>query len=157
MHATSSDISHLGKYWKVVFKLLWYIVQNCTIFGFISLFCLAYTLYILFPWVWMRKLCPNLDKEDALETILEVPIPEEMFNNMGNNVALRCQNMQQWMKAQTSDKWSSPVILGRINELRFLLYHVGSPLIPLQVHIDNINRPVRDSSIVSCCLIHSFL
>ncbi|XP_021757600.1 uncharacterized protein LOC110722633 [Chenopodium quinoa] len=95
----------------------------------------------------MRKLCPNLDKEDALETILEVPIPEEMFNSMGNNVALRCQNMQQWMKAQTSDKWSSPVILGRINELRFILYHIGAPLIPLQVHIDKISRPVRDNSI----------
>ncbi|KAL2905577.1 Leukemia inhibitory factor receptor, partial [Bienertia sinuspersici] len=95
----------------------------------------------------MRKLCPNLDKEDALETILEVPIPEEMFNNMGNNVTLRCQNMQQWMKAQTSDKWSSPVLLGRVNELRFILHHVGSPLIPLQIHIDKIGRPVKDSSI----------
>ncbi|CAA2961515.1 Hypothetical predicted protein [Olea europaea subsp. europaea] len=37
----------------------------------------------------MRKLCPNLDKEDGLETVLEVPIPEEMFNKMGSNAALR--------------------------------------------------------------------
>ena len=90
-----------------------------------------------------------MDREDALDTILEVPIPEEMFNNMGNNLASRCQTMQQWMKAQSSDKWSSPVILGQVNELRFILHHIGSPLIPLPVHIDNISRPVKDSSIVS--------
>ncbi|KAI4325486.1 hypothetical protein MLD38_030880 [Melastoma candidum] len=98
----------------------------------------------------MRRLCPNIDQEDGLETILEVPIPEEMFTSMGNNVAVRMQNMLAWMKAQASDKWSSPIIAARINELRFLLYLVGSPLIPLQVYLDNsIHRPVRNSSIES--------
>lgn len=97
----------------------------------------------------MKKLCPNIDKEDGLETVLEVPIPEEMFTSMGSNVQLRLQNMMTWMKAQTSDKWSAPVIAGRLNELRFLLYLVGSPLIPLQVQLGHsIHRPVRDSSIV---------
>lgn len=98
----------------------------------------------------MRTLCPNFEREDALETVLEVPIPEEMFNSMGSNVALRWQNMSTWMKAQTSDKWSSPIIAGRYNELSFLLFIVGSPLIPLQVQVDSsVPRPVRHSSIVS--------
>lgn len=97
----------------------------------------------------MRKLCPNIDKEDGLETVLEVPIPEEMFTSMGSNVELRWQNMLTWMKAQTSDKWSQPVIAGRINELRFLLYMVGSPLIPLQVQLGHsVHKPVKDCSIV---------
>ncbi|XP_040370624.1 uncharacterized protein LOC112183726 isoform X1 [Rosa chinensis] len=97
----------------------------------------------------MRKLCPNIDRDDGLETVLEVPIPEEMFTSMGSNVTLRWQNMLTWMKAQTSDKWSAPVIAGRFNELRFLLYLVGSPLIPLQVQLGHsVHRPVRDSSIV---------
>ncbi|KAK1363589.1 Spindle assembly abnormal protein 6 [Heracleum sosnowskyi] len=96
----------------------------------------------------MRTLCPNFEREDALETVLEVPIPEEMFNSMGSNVALRWQNMSTWMKAQTSDKWSSPIIAGRYNELSFLLFIVGSPLIPLQVQVDSsVPRPVRHSSI----------
>ncbi|KAH7864549.1 hypothetical protein Vadar_030877 [Vaccinium darrowii] len=96
----------------------------------------------------MRKLCPNFDREDGLETVLEVPIPEEMFTSMGSNVALRWQNMATWMKAQTSDKWSSPIIAGRYNELSFLLYIVGSPLIPLQVQLDHsLHHPVRHSSI----------
>lgn len=99
----------------------------------------------------MRKLCPNFDREDGhgLETVLEVPIPEEMFTSMGSNIALRWQNMSTWMKAQTSDKWSSPIIAGRYNELSFLLYSIGSPLIPLQVHLDHsIHRPVKHASIV---------
>lgn len=97
----------------------------------------------------MRKLCPNFDRENGLETVLEVPIPEEMFTSMGSNVALRWQNMATWMKAQTSDKWASPIIAGRYNELSFLLYIVGSPLIPLQVQVDHsIHRPVKHASIV---------
>jgi len=96
----------------------------------------------------MRKLCPNIEKEDGLETVLEVPIPEEMFKSMGNNTAMRFQNMLTWMKAQTSDKWSAPIIAGRLNELRFLLNLVGSPLIPLQVQLGHsVHRPVKDCSI----------
>ncbi|XP_028760395.1 uncharacterized protein LOC114719103 [Neltuma alba] len=96
----------------------------------------------------IRRLCPNLEKEDGLETVLEVPIPEEMFASMGSNVALRWQNMLTWMKAQTADKLASPIFAKRLNELRFLLYLVGSPLIPLQVQLGHsIHRPVRDCSI----------
>ncbi|KAK6922743.1 Protein of unknown function DUF620 [Dillenia turbinata] len=97
----------------------------------------------------MRKVFPNFDKEDGLETVLEVPIPEEMFASMGENVALRCQNMLTWMRAQTADKFASPVFTGRFNQLRFILYVVGSPLIPLQIQVDNavIQRRIKDSSI----------
>jgi len=97
----------------------------------------------------MRKLCPNIDREDGLETVLEIPIPEEMYTNMGSNAELRWQNMLTWMRAQTSDKLSQPVIAARINELRFLLYMVGSPLIPLQVQVGHsVHKPVKDCSIV---------
>ncbi|KAL1316397.1 hypothetical protein HN51_068591 [Arachis hypogaea] len=96
----------------------------------------------------LRRLCPNIDKDDGLETVLEIPIPEEMFATMGSNVTVRWQNMLTWMKAQTEDKLSSPAVSARLNELRFLLYLVGSPLIPLQVQLGHsIHRPVRDSSI----------
>ncbi|KAJ6413121.1 hypothetical protein OIU84_006014 [Salix udensis] len=74
----------------------------------------------------MRKLCPNIDKEDGLETVLEIPIPEEMYASMGSNAELRWQNMLAWMRAQTSSKRSQPIIAARINELRFLLYMQAS-------------------------------
>ncbi|KAL5168553.1 putative polyol transporter 6 [Glycine soja] len=94
------------------------------------------------------RLCPNINKEDGLETVLEIPIPEEMFSTMGNNVALRWQNMLTWMKAQTEDKLATPTVASRLNELRFLLYLVGCPLIPLQVQLGHsVHRPVRDCSI----------
>ncbi|XP_037491833.1 uncharacterized protein LOC105643859 isoform X2 [Jatropha curcas] len=71
-----------------------------------------------------------------------------MYNSMGSNKTLRWHNMLAWMKAQTSDKWSQPVIAARINELRFLLYMVGSPLIPLQVQVGHsVHKPVKDCSI----------
>ncbi|XP_071703643.1 uncharacterized protein [Rutidosis leptorrhynchoides] len=96
----------------------------------------------------MRVLCPNVDREDALETVLDVPIPEEMFTAMGTTVALRWQNMATWMRAQTLDKWSSPVIANRYNELSFLLYTLGCPLLPLQIQLDDsATRSIRNSSI----------
>ncbi|KAJ7966742.1 DUF620 family protein [Quillaja saponaria] len=95
----------------------------------------------------MRKLCPNFDKEDGLETVLEVPIPEEMFANMGSNAALRWQNLRSLMKAQSADK-SSHLSAGSNNEFMALLKLVGSPLIPLQVHTDQaLTRPIKDCSI----------
>ncbi|KAF7828835.1 DUF620 family protein [Senna tora] len=96
----------------------------------------------------LRRLCPNIENDESLETILEIPIPEEMFANMGSNVALRWQNMLTWMKGKTPDKLASPVFNARLNELRFLLYLAGSPLIPLQIQLGHsIHFPVRDSSI----------
>ena len=103
----------------------------------------------------MRKLCPNFDKENGLETVLEVPIPEEMFTSMGSNAALRWQNLRALMKAQSSEnKLHSSSIShlssGSNSEFMALLKLVGSPLIPLQVQPGNaLTRPIKDGSIVS--------
>lgn len=95
----------------------------------------------------MRKLCPNYEREDGLETVLEVPIPEEMYNNMGSNPALRCHNMQMLMKSHGPDK-PAPSLTGRNAELQLLLNVVGSPLIPLPVYSDQtVNRRINDRSI----------
>ncbi|XWS33744.1 hypothetical protein CRYUN_Cryun22dG0109700 [Craigia yunnanensis] len=64
-----------------------------------------------------------------------------------SSIQVHLANMLTWMKAQSSDKWSQPVVAGRINELRFLLYLVGSPLIPLQVKITASEFHQGDSSI----------
>ncbi|XP_068649073.1 uncharacterized protein [Aristolochia californica] len=94
----------------------------------------------------MKKLCPNFDREDGLETVLEVPIPDEMLANMGSNNALRWQNMRMLMKSQGTDK--SPGNAGRNAELLLLLNVVGSPLIPLPIQTDQApTRPIKDCSI----------
>ncbi|XP_010265833.1 PREDICTED: uncharacterized protein LOC104603487 [Nelumbo nucifera] len=97
----------------------------------------------------MRKLCPNFEREDALETVLEVPIPEEMFASMGGTAAVRWQNMYNWMKSQCADKLdSAPPLGGRSAELQVLLNVVGSPLIPVQVQTETtVSRPIKNCSI----------
>ncbi|KAK6939448.1 Protein of unknown function DUF620, partial [Dillenia turbinata] len=97
----------------------------------------------------MRKLCPNFDNEDGLETVLEVPIPEEMFNRMGNSGSVRWQTMRDWLNAKSAEKSLSRFsAAGSNNEFMLLLKLVGSPLIPVQVILDHsISRPIKDSSI----------
>ncbi|CAA2976427.1 Hypothetical predicted protein [Olea europaea subsp. europaea] len=98
----------------------------------------------------MRKLCPNLDKEDGLETVLEVPIPEEMFNKMGSNAALRWRTMRNLMKAQRAIDISGhhPAATSGNDQFMLLLKLVGSAFIPYQVQTDHaVTLPVKDGSI----------
>ncbi|XP_031114702.1 uncharacterized protein LOC116018833 [Ipomoea triloba] len=74
----------------------------------------------------MRTLCPNLDREDGLETVLEVPIPEEMFPASKNK---SWQTMKCWMRPQTEK--SGPG--GRSAEIQLLLSVVGAPLVPIPI------------------------
>ncbi|KAL7229040.1 hypothetical protein ACSBR2_007690 [Camellia fascicularis] len=83
----------------------------------------------------MRTLCPNLDREDGLETVLEVPIPEETFTN-SNNKNKSWQNMKGWVKPYTDRSSSSPpsIFGGSQNaEIQLLLGVIGAPLIPLPI------------------------
>lgn len=98
----------------------------------------------------MRKLCPNFYREDGLETVLEVPIPEEMLFCVENSTSDLWQNLRSIMKTQSPDK-SSHLASSSNNEFMALLKLVGSPLIPVQVQSDQtlLTRPLRDCSIVS--------
>lgn len=90
----------------------------------------------------MRILCPNYDREDSLDTILEIPIQDDMFaSNTGGG---RLQTLAVWVKSQAANSNS-----GRNAELQLLLNVVGSPLIPCPVPVDQgITRSIRDCSIV---------
>ncbi|KAH8501471.1 hypothetical protein H0E87_016319 [Populus deltoides] len=95
----------------------------------------------------MRKLCPNFDREDGLETVLEVPIPEEMFtsNKHGNR---SWQNMKAWMRPH-SERSMTTLFGGKNTEIQLLLGVVGAPLIPLQIRCDHqfINCNIKDQPI----------
>ncbi|KAF9620303.1 hypothetical protein IFM89_011038 [Coptis chinensis] len=97
----------------------------------------------------MRKLCPNFDREDGLETVLEVPIPDQVFASMGTNTANQSLNMHQWIKNQSMAKLTAPEAnAGRNAELHLLLNVVGSPLIPIQVQLDHpVSYTFKDCSI----------
>lgn len=108
----------------------------------------------------MRKLCPNVDQENALETVLEVPIPEEMYNGP-------IPEMQAWLKSQAFDKASETDAcvtldsngpsrparqMARISEIHMLMV-LGTPLIPCAIPHDRaFSRSIHDRSIVRTSL-----
>ncbi|TYH87692.1 hypothetical protein ES332_D01G136700v1 [Gossypium tomentosum] len=94
----------------------------------------------------IRKTCPipNLHNQDGLETVLEVPILEEMYTQLGTDAALL-----PWlnMRALMNDNISSTPHLQAKSDTEFLalLKIVGAPLIPFQVHLLNytLSSPLR--------------
>ncbi|KAL2227465.1 uncharacterized protein LOC105160989 [Sesamum indicum] len=87
----------------------------------------------------MRTLCPNLVRDDVLETVLEVPVPEEIFVS-GKHKSWR--SIKSWLTRPHIEKGS--VSAGRDVEIQFLLGVIGAPLIPLPVRCD---RTVNDHNI----------
>ncbi|KAJ6717985.1 hypothetical protein OIU79_006008 [Salix purpurea] len=96
----------------------------------------------------MRKLCPNLDREDGLDTVLEVPIPEEMFASNKHGSYRSWQNMKAWMRPQ-NERSMTALFGGKNTEIQLLLGVVGAPLIPLPILCDHqfINRNIKDHPI----------
>ncbi|CAM0872448.1 unnamed protein product [Alopecurus aequalis] len=84
----------------------------------------------------MRKLCPNLERDDALDTVLEVPIPEEMFSGGGGSRGSKfgCTSVKAWMRSHAADRSGAgePCSMSR-GELQLMLGVIGAPLIPLPV------------------------
>ncbi|KAL6509518.1 hypothetical protein OROGR_022828 [Orobanche gracilis] len=78
----------------------------------------------------MRTLFPNLDRgEDALDTVLEVPIPEEMFASNKNK---SWHGMKSWITRPHVERLGGPVM-----EIQFLLGVIAAPLIPLPLQSDH--------------------
>ncbi|CDY68686.1 BnaCnng60090D [Brassica napus] len=93
----------------------------------------------------MRKLCPNLDDEDGLETVLEVPVPEEMNMHALMKAHAVVTAVAADMRTPASSSSMSNVNMHMQsksdNEFVALLKIVGSPLIPFHVPLE-----------FSCCL-----
>ncbi|CAJ1862761.1 unnamed protein product [Sphenostylis stenocarpa] len=100
----------------------------------------------------MKKLCPNLDREDGLETVLEVPIPEEILTHKSGTTKA-WHNMKNWMKPHAESRSNSPsmaaVFGGKNTEIQLLLGVAGAPLIPSPITSDNqpITRSIKDQHI----------
>jgi hypothetical protein len=95
----------------------------------------------------MRKLCPNSDRQDALETVLEVPLPDETGSS-----STKLKSIKAWMRSQLSThRPSTPSSLGRGAELQLMLAVLGAPLLPhpLQCHSSITGTAIKDDPIVS--------
>ncbi|XP_031488856.1 uncharacterized protein LOC116256596 [Nymphaea colorata] len=99
----------------------------------------------------MRKLCPNLDRECTLDTVLEVPVPDEMLASRPN-----CwHSMKAWRRSRRRDRRpssssSSPILGRRNSELQLLLRVVGTPLIHVPLHVGQARiRSLKDQPLES--------
>ncbi|KAK6933068.1 Protein of unknown function DUF620 [Dillenia turbinata] len=108
----------------------------------------------------MRKLCPNFDRDDGLDTVLEVPIPEEMLScgNKNNNSGRSWRNMKSWIKSSTINERSHPTTASLCGEypknaeIQLLLGVIGAPLIPSPInnthrHLQPLNSTIKQQPI----------
>ncbi|KAK1321582.1 hypothetical protein QJS10_CPA03g01814 [Acorus calamus] len=103
----------------------------------------------------MRKLCPNFDREDGLDTVLEVPIPEETFARPSSGGGHRRHvnpwtNVKSWVVRPNHHDKNAFLGGTRSAELQLLLGVIGAPLVPLPIRADRtINRNIKDHPIES--------
>ncbi|PHT52558.1 hypothetical protein CQW23_07020 [Capsicum baccatum] len=89
----------------------------------------------------MGTLCPNLDREDGLEIVLEVSIPEEMFTSPKHRT-------RQNMKYHNDNKSTASIFGSRNAEIQLLLGMVGAPLIPHPIRSQHsFNTKINDRPI----------
>jgi len=96
----------------------------------------------------MKKLCPNLAREDGLQTVLEVPIPEEIFT-IKSGTSRAWHNMKSWMKPNVESSTSSSLYGDQNTDMQLLLGVVGAPLIPLPITSHNQPITIKSHNIVS--------
>ncbi|PIN07919.1 hypothetical protein CDL12_19511 [Handroanthus impetiginosus] len=90
----------------------------------------------------MRTLFPNLEREDALETVLEVPVPEEMF--VSNHKQKSWRNIMSWGVIKRPHVENPGA---REMEIQLLLGVVAAPLIPVPIRCD---RTITDHQMKGC-------
>ncbi|KQK06958.1 uncharacterized protein LOC100824900 [Brachypodium distachyon] len=84
----------------------------------------------------MRKLCPNLDREDGLDTVLEVPLPELQDTAAtafsGVRRRRRSGTVKAWMRSHAADQQHRRREPSRA-DVQIMLGVMGAPLVPQPV------------------------
>ncbi|KAL1544730.1 hypothetical protein AAHA92_21542 [Salvia divinorum] len=83
----------------------------------------------------MRTLWPNLDGDDGLETVLEVPVPDEMFIAASNS-SKSWRAVKSWLMSGRAPR-PAPDYEALAVEIQSLLGVVGAPLLPLPISSDH--------------------
>ncbi|KAJ3683944.1 hypothetical protein LUZ61_013108 [Rhynchospora tenuis] len=100
----------------------------------------------------MRKLCPNSEREHALDTVLEVPLPDEptsfalSCNSNNAKATTRLKNVTAWMRSQIRDRSTQvPSSLGRGADLQLMLGVIGAPLLshPVRHHSSIVRTGIK--------------
>ncbi|KAF0924777.1 hypothetical protein E2562_014885 [Oryza meyeriana var. granulata] len=80
----------------------------------------------------MRKVCSNLDREDGLDTVLEVPVPE-LHREAPLRRGRRGGTVKSWVRARMEHGRRRDGAAPSLAEVQLMLGVVGAPLVPQPV------------------------
>ena len=101
----------------------------------------------------MRKVCPNLDREDGLDTVLEVPLPE-LQDQASSPVRSRRRRrtVKSWMRSHIDHQHRRDgAALPSRADVQIMLGVMGAPLVPQPVHARRAmaGRDLKEEPLVS--------
>lgn len=81
----------------------------------------------------MRKVCPNVDREDGvLDTVLEVPLPE-LINDGSGRGRRRRRTMKSWVRSHMEHRHRQNGAPPSRADVQLMLGVIGAPLVPQPV------------------------
>ncbi|CAL4907206.1 unnamed protein product [Urochloa decumbens] len=82
----------------------------------------------------MRKVCANLDREDGLDTVLEVPVPESLHEaSSGRGGRRRRHTVTAWVRSHMDQRHRRDGAPPSRAEVQLMLGVIGAPLVPQPV------------------------
>ncbi|CAL4892682.1 unnamed protein product [Urochloa decumbens] len=82
----------------------------------------------------MRKVCANLDRDDGLDTVLEVPVPESLHDaSSGRGGRLRRRTLTAWVRSHMEQRHRRDGAPPSRADVQLMLGVIGAPLVPQPV------------------------
>ncbi|CAL5094048.1 unnamed protein product [Urochloa decumbens] len=82
----------------------------------------------------MRKVCANLDRDDGLDTVLEVPVPESLHDaSSGRGGRRRRRTVTAWVRSHMEQRHRRDGAPPSRADVQLMLGVIGAPLVPQPV------------------------
>ncbi|CAN6338107.1 unnamed protein product [Urochloa humidicola] len=81
----------------------------------------------------MRKVCANLDREDGLDTVLEVPVPESLHEPSRRDGRRRRRTVTAWVRSHMDQRHRRDGAPPSRADVQLMLGVIGAPLVPQPV------------------------
>jgi hypothetical protein len=105
--------------------------------------------YVLFT---MRKVCPNLEREDGLDTVLEVPVPENNNHDVSSGRGRR--TVKAWVRSQMEQRHRRDGAPPSKAHVQLMLGVIGAPLVLQPVEARKAmaaGQDIKNEPLVSTC------
>lgn len=101
----------------------------------------------------MRKVCPNLDREDGLDTVLEVPVPE-VHHEASARGRRRPRTVKSWVRSRMDHHHRREGAAPSRADVQLMLGVIGAPLVPQTVEARKAmaGQDIREEPLVSAVI-----